>query len=158
LRPRSRALHRLRVRLGPRAPDHASLRHRRPAALLRWRSSLPEAILMNVPENWLKDFVKVGNVEGLARGLTMQGLEVESCNPVAPPLKGVVAGKVLTVEKHPNADKLTVCTVDTGKEKRKVVCGAPNVRVGMVAPLATLGSKTIRGVESNGMLCSEKDL
>jgi phenylalanyl-tRNA synthetase beta chain len=114
---------------------------------------------MRVPENWLKEFLKITiKAEKLAHGLTMQGLEVESCAPVAPPLKNVVAGKVLSVEKHPNADKLTVCTVDTGREQRRVVCGAPNVRVGMVAPLASLGTKTIRGVESNGMLCSEKDL
>ena len=114
---------------------------------------------MRVPENWLKEFVAIKiTAEKLARGLTMQGVEVEDCAPVAPPLKGVVACTVLSVEKHPNADKLTVCTVDTGKDKRKVVCGAPNVRVGMVAPLASLGTKTIRGVESNGMLCSEKDL
>ena len=114
---------------------------------------------MRVPENWLREFVPIRiSTEDLAHRITMQGLEVEDCSPVAPPLKGVVAGRVLSVEKHPNADKLTVCTVDTGKEHRKVVCGAPNVRVGMVAPLASLGTKTIRGVESNGMLCSEKDL
>src|SRR6185295_19185358 len=123
---------------------------------------------MNVPENWLRDFVgiKIGT-EKLAQLLTMSGLEVESCAPVAPPLAGVVAGKIVTVEKHPNADKLTVCTVDTGKEKLKVVCGAPNARVGMLAPLALVGSKlkdleirrsSLRGVESNGMLCSAKEL
>jgi phenylalanyl-tRNA synthetase beta chain len=106
-------------------------------------------------------------METLAHLLTMQGLEVESCAPVAPRLKGVVVGKVLTVEKHPNADKLTVCTVDTGKEKLKVVCGAPNVRAGMVVPLALPGSSlgklqikvsTLRGVESHGMLCSAREL
>jgi phenylalanyl-tRNA synthetase beta chain len=114
---------------------------------------------MRIPENWLRDFVPIkGDLEKLAHRITMQGLEVEECAPVAPPVKGVVAGKVLSVEKHPNAVKLTVCTVDTGKEKVKVVCGAPNVRSGMVAPLASVGAKQIRGVESNGMLCSEKDL
>ena len=123
---------------------------------------------MNVPENWLRDFVKVNiATDKLAQLLTMSGLEVESCAPVAPPLAGVVAGKIVTVEKHPNADKLTVCTVDTGKEKLKVVCGAPNARVGMLAPLALVGSKlkdleirrsSLRGVESNGMLCSAKEL
>src|SRR5436190_15689872 len=115
---------------------------------------------MNVPENWLRDFVEVKDVDKLARLLTMAGLEVESCAPVAPAVKGVVVGKVLSVEKHPNADKLTVCTVDTGKEKLKVVCGAPNVRVGMLAPLAMVGAKlkdleikktSLRGVESSGM-------
>ena len=123
---------------------------------------------MRVPENWLKEFVAIRiRTEDLARRITMQGLEVESCEPVAPPLKGVVAGKVLAVDKHPNADKLTICTVDTGKEKLKVVCGAPNVRVGMLAPLAKIGSvlpslevklSTLRGVESHGMLCSAREM
>jgi phenylalanyl-tRNA synthetase beta chain len=123
---------------------------------------------MNVPENWLRDFV-VANMttEKLAQLLTMSGLEVESCAPVAPPFKGVVVGEILAIERHPNADKLTVCTVDAGKEKLKVVCGAPNVRVGMLAPLALVGAKlkdleirksNLRGVESNGMLCSAKEL
>jgi phenylalanyl-tRNA synthetase beta chain len=123
---------------------------------------------MNVPENWLRDFVDVKiKMEKLAHLLTMSGLQVETCDPVAPPLKNVVVGKVLTVEKHPNADKLTVCTVDTGKEKLQVVCGAPNVRAGMLAPLALVGAKlkdleikksSLRGVESNGMLCSAREL
>ena len=96
---------------------------------------------MRVPENWLRSFVDVKiKTSELAHLLTMSGLEVESCEPVAPPLKGVVVGKVLAVEKHPNADKLTVCSVDTGREKFQVVCGAPNVRAGMLAPLALAGA------------------
>ena len=123
---------------------------------------------MNIPENWLKEFVEIKmKTEKLAQALTMQGVEVESCAPVAPAVKGVVVGELLSVEKHPNADKLTVCTVDTGKERLKVVCGAPNVRVGMLVPLALPGSSlgemkikvsTLRGVESHGMLCSAKEL
>src|SRR5690349_7412720 len=123
---------------------------------------------MNIPGNWLRDFVEVKiKTEALAHGLTMQGLEVESCAPVAAALKGVVAGRILAVDRHPNADKLTVCTVDTGKETLKVVCGAPNVRAGMLAPLARVGTKlkdieirksSIRGAESNGMLCSAREL
>ena len=123
---------------------------------------------MRVPENWLRSFVDIKiKTSELAHLLTMSGLEVESCEPVAPPLKGVVVGKVLSVEKHPNADKLTVCSVDTGKEKFQVVCGAPNVRAGMLAPLALVGAKlksleikksSLRGVESNGMLCSAREL
>ncbi len=123
---------------------------------------------MNIPENWLRSFVDVKiSMEELSHLLTMSGLEVESRVPVAPPFEGVVVGKVLTVEKHPNADKLTVCTVDAGKEKFQVVCGAPNVRVGMLAPLALAGAKlkaleikksSLRGVESNGMLCSAREL
>jgi phenylalanyl-tRNA synthetase beta chain len=123
---------------------------------------------MNVPENWLRDFVSVGiKTEKLAELLTMSGLEVESCAPVAPPFKGVVVGEILAVERHPNADKLTVCTVATGKQKLKVVCGAPNVRVGMKAPLAIVGTvlgkleirkSNLRGVDSEGMLCSAREL
>jgi phenylalanyl-tRNA synthetase beta chain len=97
----------------------------------------------------------------------MSGLEVESFAPVAPPFSGVVVGEILAVERHPNADKLTVCIVNAGTEKLNVVCGAPNVRVGMKAPLATVGSvlgslqiknTKLRGVDSQGMLCSAKEL
>jgi len=123
---------------------------------------------MNVPENWLRDFVKIDMTTGkLANLLTMSGLEVESCAPVAPALNNVVVGRIVSVEKHPNADKLTVCSVDSGKGKLQVVCGAPNVRAGMLAPLALVGARlkdleirksTLRGVESNGMLCSAREL
>jgi phenylalanyl-tRNA synthetase beta chain len=123
---------------------------------------------MNVPENWLRDFVEIRiTTEKLAHLLTMSGLEVESMAPVAPPIGGVVVGEILAVERHPNADKLTICTVDAGKQKLKVVCGAPNVRVGMRAPLALPGTlvgkieiqvSSLRGVESHGMLCSAREL
>jgi phenylalanyl-tRNA synthetase beta chain len=123
---------------------------------------------MNVPENWLRDFVPVKLKTGkLADLLTMSGLEVESCAPIAAPFAGVVVGEILSVERHPNADKLTVCTVNAGKETLKVVCGAPNVRAGMKAPLALVGTTlgkleikaaSLRGVESNGMLCSAREL
>ena len=123
---------------------------------------------MNIPENWLRSFVdpKLA-IQKLAHLLTMSGLEVESCAPVAPPFSGVVVSEILAVERHPNADKLTVCTVNAGKETVKVVCGAPNVRVGMKVPLASLGTvlnameikkAKLRGVESQGMLCSAKEL
>jgi len=123
---------------------------------------------MNVPENWLRDFVSIRiTTEKLSELLTMSGLEVESFAPVAPPFSGVVVGEILAVERHPNADKLTVCIVNAGTEKLNVVCGAPNVRVGMKAPLATVGSvlgslqiknTKLRGVDSQGMLCSAKEL
>src|SRR5262249_51747235 len=116
LRPRPGEVHRLRLRLGPGAPDDAALWHRRPAPVLRRRPALPEAILVNVPEHWLKDFVDAKlPAAKLAHLLTMSGLEVESLAPVAPPLKGVVVGKIVEVARHPNADKLTVCKVDAGK-------------------------------------------
>ena len=123
---------------------------------------------MNVPENWLRDFVEIKlTTDKIAHLLTMSGLEVESCEPVAPPFSGVVVGEIIAVERHPNADKLTVCTVDTGKQKLQVVCGAPNVKVGMRAPLALAGThvgkieikvSNLRGVESHGMLCSAREL
>ncbi|MEO8717398.1 MAG: phenylalanine--tRNA ligase subunit beta [Burkholderiales bacterium] len=123
---------------------------------------------MNVPEHWLRSFCNPPmKAERLAQLLTMAGLEVESCAPVAPPFSGVVVGEILKVERHPNADKLTVCSVNAGKQKLAVVCGAPNARPGMKAPLATAGtnlggleikSATLRGVESQGMLCSAKEL
>jgi phenylalanyl-tRNA synthetase beta chain len=123
---------------------------------------------MNIPENWLKSFVETKlETEKLADLLTMSGLEVEHMAPVAPPLANVVVGRIVSVDKHPNADKLTVCKVDTGKDVLGVVCGAPNVRAGMLAPLALPGAKLkdleirksmLRGVESNGMLCSAREL
>ncbi len=123
---------------------------------------------MNVPEHWLRSFCDPSlTTEKLAHLLTMSGLEVESCTPVGPPFSGVVVGEILKIERHPNADKLTVCTVDAGKEKLQVVCGAPNARTGMKAPLALVGTKlgsieikaaALRGVESRGMLCSAQEL
>jgi phenylalanyl-tRNA synthetase beta chain len=123
---------------------------------------------MNVPESWLRSFCnpRIAGQE-LAERLTMAGLEVESYQPAGPQFSGVVVGEVTSVEKHAGADKLTTCKVSTGKETVQVVCGAPNVRVGMKAPLAKIGSRLpsleikksiIRGVESEGMLCSARDL
>ncbi|MGH8765420.1 MAG: YtpR family tRNA-binding protein, partial [Burkholderiales bacterium] len=123
---------------------------------------------MNVPERWLRSFCNPPmKTEKLAHLLTMSGLEVESCAPVAPPLEGVVVGEILSVARHPNADKLTVCEVRAGKRTLRVVCGAPNARPGMKAALATVGTRlggleikaaTLRGVESQGMLCSASEL
>jgi phenylalanyl-tRNA synthetase beta chain len=114
---------------------------------------------MNIPESWLRSFCNPSlSGREIADKLTMSGVEVETYEPVGPPLAGVVVGEVLEVNKHPNADKLTVCKVRAGKETLQVVCGAPNVRVGMKAPLAKIGTKELRGVESQGMLCSARDL
>ncbi|OGA21704.1 MAG: phenylalanine--tRNA ligase subunit beta [Betaproteobacteria bacterium RIFCSPLOWO2_02_FULL_67_19] len=124
---------------------------------------------MIVPEHWLRSFCNPReDAEALAHGLTMAGLEVESCHPVAPACSGVVAAQVLSVERHPGADKLTVCSVDAGQGPMQVVCGAPNVRPGMKAPLARVGARLpaglqigqakVRGVESHGMLCSAREL
>src|SRR5687767_6503795 len=114
---------------------------------------------MNVPESWLRTLCNPPlSGRELADKLTMSGIEVENYAPLGPALAGVVVGEVLEVKKHPNADKLTVCKVKSGKETVQVVCGAPNVRVGIKAPLATIGTKEIRGVKSEGMLCSARDL
>ena len=114
---------------------------------------------MNIPESWLRSFCDPAlSGRELADKLTMSGIEVETYEPVGPAFSGVVVGEVLAVERHPNADKLTVCKVRAGKETFQVVCGAPNVRAGLKAPLAKIGAKEIRGVESQGMLCSARDL
>jgi len=123
---------------------------------------------MLIPETWLRSFCDPALPgRALADKLTMAGVEVETYEPVGPSFSGVVVSEVLAVEKHPNADKLTVCKVKAGKDTLQVVCGAPNVRVGMKAPLAKVGAKlpgleikatSLRGVESQGMLCSARDL
>ncbi|WP_116810928.1 phenylalanine--tRNA ligase subunit beta [Steroidobacter cummioxidans] len=124
---------------------------------------------MKISLNWLRDWVDTGDdVPALAHALTMAGLEIEGIAAAGPQLPGVVVGEVTSVTKHPDAEKLNVCVVSTGTEEFQIVCGAPNVRVGMKAPLATIGAKLpngieikrakLRGVESSGMLCSAKEL
>jgi phenylalanyl-tRNA synthetase beta chain len=115
---------------------------------------------MNIPETWLRSFCDPSlSGRQLADKLTMAGLEVEAYAPVGAQLPGdVVVAEVLSVEKHPNADKLTVCRVRAGRETVQVVCGAPNVRAGMKAPLARVGMKAVRGIESHGMLASAREL
>ena len=124
---------------------------------------------MRVSHRWLSEWL--GNTPGprdLASRLTMAGLEVEAVEPAAPPLPGVVVGEIVEHAKHPNADSLSVCTVEAGGERLQIVCGAPNARAGLKAPLATIGAKLpggmeirrakLRGVESCGMLCSAREL
>jgi phenylalanyl-tRNA synthetase beta chain len=125
---------------------------------------------MQFSEQWLRAYVNppIGSDE-LAERLTMAGLEVEGNEPVAPSFSGVVVAQVLAVERHPNADKLTVCRVDAGTgEPLTIVCGAPNVAAGMRVPCALAGAvlpgdlrikpAKMRGVESQGMLCSAREL
>jgi phenylalanyl-tRNA synthetase beta chain len=123
---------------------------------------------MKIVYSWLKDFVDIDvPVEELADALTAAGLEVASFVSYKIPA-GVIVGKVLETEKHPNADKLTLCKVDTGSEVLNIVCGAPNVRPDIKVALATIGTaiapdfvikkSKIRGTESFGMLCSEREL
>jgi len=85
---------------------------------------------MLIPESWLRSLANPDlSTEALSHLLTMSGLEVESCTSVAPPFTGIVVGEVLSVAKHPNADKLSLCSVSIGKgEPLQIVCGAPNVR------------------------------
>ena len=124
---------------------------------------------MQFSENWLRALVDPPLTSAeLGHLLTMAGLEVESIEPVAPPFSGVVVGHVLGIEPHPNADKLRVCRVDVGERAAlQIVCGAPNVAAGMKVPCARLGAELpgmrieaarLRGVESNGMLCSAREL
>jgi len=130
---------------------------------------------MQFSEAWLREWVNPGLDTGqLTHLLTMSGLEVESCEPVARPFSGIVVGAVRTVVPHPNADKLRICGVDVGGERTlQIVCGAPNVCEGMKAPVALVGARLpaadgaapaeigrvkMRGVESEGMLCSAREL
>ncbi len=120
--------------------------------------------------NWLREFTPYeGDVQALADRLTMLGLEVEDIHNPFEDIKDVVVGHVLAREKHPDADKLSVCSVDLGLgEPVTIVCGAPNVAAGQYAPVAKAGTalpggltikkSKIRGQESNGMICSEKEL
>lgn len=123
---------------------------------------------MRFSENWLRSLIDPAlTSEALAELLTMSGLEVEAREAVAPAFSGVVVATVASVEPHPNADRLSVCRVDTGVETLQVVCGAPNVRAGMRVACARVGARLpglavervqVRGVESRGMLCSAREL
>lgn len=124
---------------------------------------------MKFSEQWLRGWVnpQVSRDELVAR-LSMAGLEVDSVAPVAGVFSGVVVGEVLSTEQHPDADKLRVCQVSNGVGTFQVVCGAPNVRPGLKIPFAMIGAELpgdfkikkakLRGVESNGMLCSQAEL
>lgn len=124
---------------------------------------------MKFSESWLRTFVNPPlATRELAEAISMSGLDVEQVEPVAPPFTGVVVGEVLRVERHPAAERLTVCQVNVGAGKAlDIVCGAPNVVAGIKVPVALSGAKLpgleikaakVRGVESNGMLCSAKEL
>ncbi|MHA3892960.1 phenylalanine--tRNA ligase subunit beta [Acinetobacter sp. GXMZU3951] len=125
---------------------------------------------MKISENWLRTWVNPTiDSETLSDQLTMLGLEVDDLSPAAKPFTGVVVGEVLTVEQHPDADRLRVTTVNIGSgEPLQIVCGAPNVRVGMKAPVATIGAVLpgdfkikkgkLRGIESQGMLCGASEI
>ncbi len=125
---------------------------------------------MNISTRWIREWAnpEVSDSE-LSETLTMAGLEVDRIAPVAPPFEGLVVGHVVSCEKHPDADKLSLCEVDIGEGSNlQIICGAPNVRKDLKVVVATVGSilpsklkikrAKLRGVESNGMLCSESEI
>jgi phenylalanyl-tRNA synthetase beta chain len=130
---------------------------------------------MQFPESWLREFCNPPlSVQQIADVLTMGGLEVEDLRPVAPPFSKVVVGEIKEAAQHPNADRLRVCQVDVGQGSLlSIVCGAPNARPGIRVPCALVGAELppgddgkpfqiklgkLRGVESQGMLCSAREL
>ncbi|MDB5778945.1 MAG: phenylalanyl-tRNA synthetase beta subunit [Polaromonas sp.] len=130
---------------------------------------------MQFPESWLREFCNPPiSTEQLAETLTMAGLEVEELKPFAPPFNLIVVGEIMEAMQHPNADRLRVCQVDVGQAKLlTIVCGAPNAWVGIKVPCALVGAELppgedgkpflikvgkLRGVESEGMLCSAREL
>jgi phenylalanyl-tRNA synthetase beta chain len=125
---------------------------------------------MRVPYSWLREHCDPGvPAEELAERLAMTGTEVERVGTVGPSSsEAFVVGKVLSVEKHPKADRLSVCTVDTGDGERTIVCGAPNVAAGQTVPVALpgatlpggheIGEAKLRGVRSAGMICAASEL
>ncbi len=124
---------------------------------------------MKFSEQWLRSWTNPAlDSEQLAEKLSLSGLEVDGMEPAAPAFSGVVVAEILRCSPHPDADKLQVCEVDTGDDRVQVVCGAPNARAGLKAPLAVVGAclpgdlrirkAKLRGVESFGMLCSAREL
>ncbi|MBA3774093.1 MAG: phenylalanine--tRNA ligase subunit beta [Ramlibacter sp.] len=130
---------------------------------------------MQFPESWLREFCNPPlTTQQLADTLTMGGLEVEELRPVAPPFTRIVVGEIREAAQHPGADRLRVCQVDAGQGALlNIVCGAPNARVGIKVPCALVGAELppgedgkpfqiklgkLRGVESQGMLCSAREL
>src|SRR5690606_2183443 len=129
---------------------------------------------MKVTLNWLKEYVEFDwSADELAERLTMLGLEVEGIDRQSGEFEGVVVAHILASDKHPNADRLSVCRVADGQGERQIVCGAKNFKAGDKVPLAlpgctlpttpgqppfTIKVSKMRGVESQGMLCSAKEL
>jgi phenylalanyl-tRNA synthetase beta chain len=124
---------------------------------------------VKVTYSWLKEYVPLAAPAEVAEQLTLAGLEVESVDPVAPPFSGVVVGLVLESGRHPDAEKLSLCQVTTdGTNRLQIICGAKNVRAGLKVAVAMVGAHLpndmiikrakLRGLESNGMLCSAREL
>ena len=126
-------------------------------------------MVVKIPLSWLRAYCDVPwSVEELVDRLIMTGLEVDAVDTVGSDFEGFVTGRVVRVERHPNADRLSLCTVDVGTETLQIICGAPNVADGQKVPVARVGAELpggmkikrakIRGVESFGMICSEAEL
>ena len=129
---------------------------------------------MKVPFSWLREYVSVSlSVREIAERLTMAGVEANVTEATGQSWDKITVGQIVALEPHPNADRLQLATVDFGQGQSKVVCGAPNVRVGDKVPFAQVGAELvdghsgktaklkpakIRGVASEGMACSEKEL
>ncbi|MDA3877206.1 MAG: phenylalanine--tRNA ligase subunit beta, partial [Halothiobacillus sp.] len=124
---------------------------------------------MRFSEQWLREWIDPAvDTATLAHRLTMAGLEVDAIEPAAPAFTGIVVGEVLSVARHPEADKLNITRVTDGDAEYQVVCGAPNVQAGMRVPFARIGAvlpggmtiqqAKLRGVASSGMLCSATEL
>ncbi|WP_457568222.1 phenylalanine--tRNA ligase subunit beta [Desulfurobacterium sp.] len=125
---------------------------------------------MKITYNWLKEFIDIEDLtpQEVADIMTDVGIEVDALTYAGKDIEKVVIGKILTIEKHPNADKLKICQVDVGDTVLQIVTGADNIFEGAIIPVALHGSKLpsgirikktkLRGVESNGMLCSEEEL
>ena len=130
---------------------------------------------MRISLEWLNEYVDLSGVtpESIAHELTMSGLEVEEIEKTGPKFTNIITAKIIKIDQHPNADKLHLVTVDKGGELKTVVCGAQNIEEGQIIPYASVGSKVldrktgeqfeltpakIRGVESQGMLCSQDEL
>ena len=125
---------------------------------------------MKIPLSWLNEYIDLSDISvtELCQTMTMLGLEIESVEETGAEIKNVVVGHILSIEAHPDADKLVVCKTDVGEdEPTQIVCGATNMKVGDKVPTAKVGGKlqgfeigkrNMRGVASAGMMCSGKEL
>ncbi|MDD3237861.1 MAG: phenylalanine--tRNA ligase subunit beta [Candidatus Gastranaerophilales bacterium] len=130
---------------------------------------------MQISLEWLNEFIDLSDVsaEQVAHELTMSGLEVEEIETIGPKFSNIITAKIVDIKQHPNADKLHLVDVNTGSSVKTVVCGGQNIEIGQIIPYASVGSKvldrktgeqfeltpaTIRGIESQGMLCSQDEL
>lgn len=123
---------------------------------------------LNISYNWLKEYIKTDlSAQEFAKTMSLHGPSVDRIHEMKPNFSKVVVGEILKIDQHPDADKLHVCEVDVGKEKLQIVCGAPNILVGQKVPVVLVGGKVgdfeiksakLRGVESFGMMCSQREL